>query len=79
MNKQDRKELNRAQELFNEAIQIVQAVAETEMEKYDNLNEGLQSTERGEKLSANSMQLEDCASEIEMIVTTLDDIMQDQT
>jgi hypothetical protein len=48
MNRAKRKELNRAASLIFEAGGILQSIAEAEFEAYENLPEGIQSSERGE-------------------------------
>lgn len=58
MNKQDRKELMRAIGLIEEAKEIVANIMESEQEKFDNLSEGLQQTERGQKFEENVSNLE---------------------
>jgi len=65
MNKQDRKELERALGLIDEATAIVENIREAEQEKFDNMNEGLQQSEGGQKLEQNVSTLDDAISELE--------------
>ena len=65
MNKQDRKELERALELIEESKLIVENIRDTEQEKFDNLSEGLQQTERGQKFEETASSLEDVISQLE--------------
>lgn len=50
MNKADRAELARAVTLIEEAKVIVETIGDAEQEKFDNMSEGLQATERGRKM-----------------------------
>ena len=65
MNKQDRKELERALELIEESKLIVENIRDTEQEKFDNLSEGLHQTERGQKFEETASSLEDVISKLE--------------
>ena len=47
MNRKDRKELEKALVKLGEAQEIIDAIREGEQEKFDNLPEGLQQTEKG--------------------------------
>jgi len=66
MNKADRAQLAKAAALIEEAKTIVEEVAEGEQEKFDNLTEGLQAAERGQKM-------EETASNLSELVNALDD------
>ncbi len=68
MNKADRAQLEKASALLDEAKSIIEAVGEAEQEKFDNLTEGLQQTERGQRM-------EEIASELADLVSTLDDAL----
>ena len=48
MNKQRRKRIQEALEIIEEAKAILEEVQEEEQEAFDNMPEGLQSSERGE-------------------------------
>lgn len=50
MNYERRKELRKAIDLIEQAKEIISLVAEQEQEAYDNLPEGLQEAEQGEKM-----------------------------
>lgn len=50
MNKARRKELEKAKDLLEQAQSIIEAVQEEEQEAFDNMPEGLQSSERGEQM-----------------------------
>ena len=50
MNYERRKELKKAIDLIEQAKEIISLMAEQEQEAYDNLPEGLQEAEQGEKM-----------------------------
>lgn len=49
MNQNDRKELGKVLALLDEARGIIEAIRDGEQDKFDNLSEGLQQTEKGQK------------------------------
>ncbi|HEY4148918.1 MAG TPA: hypothetical protein VGM41_08315 [Chitinophagaceae bacterium] len=65
MNKSQRKELQKACELLEQANEIVARVKNEEQDKFDNLSEGLQQTAANAKLEDNAYFLEDIESNIE--------------
>lgn len=71
MNKADRKRLEEAIELIQRAREIVEEIASVEQEKFDNLSEGLQATEKGYKLEEAASTL-DCVND--ELNTTIDSI-----
>lgn len=68
MNKSDRVELVKAATLIDEARSIIESVGEAEQEKFDNLSEGLQAAERGQRM-------EEVAGELIELVCALDDAL----
>lgn len=68
MNKARRKELERAIELLNEAKEIITACQEEEQEGFDNLSEGLQAAENGQKMETAAEALESASDEIDTII-----------
>ena len=75
MNKQDRKELQRAIDLLNDAKEIIESIGTCEQDKYDNLSEGLQATERGQKFEENASALENSASSIDDIISEIEETL----
>ena len=71
MNKVRRKEIQRAIDLICEAEGILSAAESDEQEAFDNMPEGLQDSERGEKMGENIDVLIDCQSELEDMVESL--------
>ena len=59
MNKPRRKQLNKALELLAEARAIIEEMQEQEQECFDNMPEGLQASEQGEKIEENASRLEE--------------------
>ena len=75
MNKQRRKELEKAHELISQAMEIIESVGIEEQEALDNMPFSLQESERGEQMSNYidtldelSSSLEDAALELEGII-----------
>lgn len=75
MNKARRKELNKALELLAQAREIIEAVQEEEQESFDNMPEGLQVSELGEKIEENAYTLEDIASTVEDVEGQIDELI----
>lgn len=73
MNKQNRKQLAEASELIAKAMEIIRTVADEEQEKFDNMTEGLQQTERGQKMEENATNLSSLADELENATVTIDE------
>ncbi|MDD4592809.1 MAG: hypothetical protein PHG06_20645 [Parabacteroides sp.] len=73
MNKRDRKELEKALELLNSASEIITMIKEQEEEKYDNLPEGIQNSERGEKFQEGIDNLDYAISDLETAVEFLNE------
>jgi hypothetical protein len=72
MNIDNRKDLNKAYELLEEAKALIEAVGEAEQEKFDNMSEGLQQTERGQRMEECASELADAASSIDDILSTVE-------
>lgn len=68
MNADRRKRLDEAHELITEAQSILQDVGFEEQEAFDNMSEGLQQTEK-------SQRMEEVASELDDLASTLDDVL----
>lgn len=74
MNAARRKELSKAIDLIEQAKEIISAVAEEEREAYDNLPEGLQESEMGEKMNEIADDLE--YIDLEEVVDTIQEIIE---
>lgn len=74
MNAARRKELSKAIDLIEQAKEIISAVAEEEREAYDNLPEGLQESEMGEKMNENADDLE--YVDLDEVVDTIQEIIE---
>jgi hypothetical protein len=75
MNKQQRKSLEKAVELMQEAFEIIETIGEEEQEKFDNANEGLQSTGRYETIQDNAEKLSDQATELNEVIDEITEIL----
>jgi DNA repair ATPase RecN len=76
MNKNDRKELEKALALLGEAQEIIDAIKDGEQEKFDNLSEGLQQTEKGQKFEEIVSTLEDAWNSIDEAVGSINEAME---
>lgn len=65
MNKQGRVSLEKAEALIREAASIIEDVRNEEQEKFDNLPEGLQYSEKGQRFEEIVSVLEDVESALE--------------
>jgi prefoldin subunit 5 len=75
MNKQNRKDLERALNLINQAMEVISAVKEEEEEKYDNLPEGIQDSERGESFQENIDNLDYAISDLDSVIEYVDNVI----
>lgn len=76
MNKQGRAELERASKLLDEARSIIEAVGEEEQEKFDNLTEGLQAAERGQRMEEVAEVLAEQVEAIGEVLTALEEAQE---
>lgn len=75
MNKQDRRQLQEAIDLINQANEIITIVKEQEEVKYDNLPEGIQESERGDKFQENIDSLDSAVYDIESVIESLENVI----
>lgn len=75
MNKTDRKQLEKALGMIEDAKEIINLIQEHEQEKFENLNEGLQNSERGQILNDNADILENINTDIESVTEQLSDLI----
>lgn len=76
MNAQRRKEIAKAIALIEDAIAILDSVAEEEREAYDNLPESLQYSERGERMEECAEAIEYASSELSDQIDNLNDAIE---
>lgn len=74
MNKNDRAELAKARELIEQAMEILETLKDQEQEKFDNLSEGLQASERGQKFEMDAARLADAHSSCESAISEIDEV-----
>jgi hypothetical protein len=76
MNKQGREQLTRACALLDEARSIVESVGEEEQEKFDNLSEGLQAAERGQRIEEVASTLAEQVEAIGDVLTAIEEAQE---
>ena len=75
MNKQRRKDIQRAYDLIVEAKDVIDTCLEEEQECYDNLPEGIQASERGEEMENNVGQLQECSDNLDYATDALEEFI----
>ena len=75
MNKNDRKELEKALKMLEDAQEIIDYVKDCEQEKFDNLTEGLQASENGAKLEENAQTLDDSLDYLRDCINTIEELI----
>ena len=75
MNKQRRKELEKAHELISQAMEIIESVGIEEQEALDNMPFSLQESERGEQMSNYIDTLDELSSSLEDATLELEEIV----
>jgi hypothetical protein len=73
MNNERRKQIEEAQSLLDNAREILDIAANEEQDSFDNLPEGLQVSERGERMEEIATQLADVVTILEDAFETLND------
>lgn len=71
MNKENRKELEKAIALIEDAKEIVEYIKDEEQDKFDNLSEGLQQSEKGQMFEENVSALDDASSQLEEAIDNI--------
>lgn len=74
MNAQRRKSRDRAIELLNDAIALLEEIKDEEDAAYENMPESLQECERGERLQENVDALQEIVDTLEDMVDNLTDV-----
>lgn len=77
MNKQRRKELEKAHELISEAMEIIEEVKEEEYSAFENLPDSLQQSERGERMYGYYETMDELSSELEDATLELEGVIND--
>lgn len=76
MNAEQRKELQQCLDVLSEVQNILNTQAEAERDKYENLSEGLQQAERGQKLEEAADALEEASGNIDDIISSIETAME---
>ena len=74
MNKRDRKTLEGAISMLEEAKNIVSDLSESEREKFDNMPDNFQDSERGQQFDWSAEVLETANENIESTISELEDL-----
>ena len=74
MNKVGRGKVEEAKSLLQQAVDILGPLQEEEQEKFDNLSEGLQQSERGQQFESNASALDNAKSSVESAIEELDSV-----
>lgn len=74
MNKDQRTKIENIKERLQQLAQEVEALADEEQGKYDNLNEGIQAMERFQKLEENADTLYTAQESIEEAINTIEEL-----
>ena len=74
MNKQDRKEICEIMNILSDAQSRIESLGEQEQEKFDNLSEGLQQAERGQKMEDDASTINDIANDLNDIIEALQEL-----
>lgn len=76
MNKERRRELQRAYDMLDNAKQIIEDIADAEQDAFDNLPEGLQASDRGARLEENSYNLDEAADAVISAIELVEGAME---
>ena len=72
MNAARRETLDKAVALLEEAKSLIDGAAEEERDAYDNLPEGLQEAERGQRMDEVATELEEASSSLDDVIASVD-------
>ena len=75
MNNLNRQELRKAIDYLQRAHEIIDSLKESEREKFDNLNEGLQAAEAGQKLEQNADSLDYIYDDLDGMIDSINEII----
>ena len=76
MNKQRRKEINKAHDLLDDAVIILELALSEEIDAKENLPENLQASSRGEEMENNISDLENALSSLEEADESLEGVIK---
>lgn len=75
MNKARRNELQKALDLLGEAKGIIEQCRDEEQDAFDNLPEGLQSSERGEQMEEYISIMEEACDNLEDVESNIEEML----
>ena len=76
MTKKDKKQLQAMMQQLEDIRAVIEAMKEAEEEKYDNMSDGWQESERGYTMSENIDSLDTCYSGLEDAVEAINEILE---
>ena len=76
MNADRRKRLEKARGLIEEAKDIVAECASEERDYYDNMPEGLQASDKGEKADSDATALDECDSALDECINAINEAVE---
>ena len=76
MNRTDRKQLQEAISLLEKAQEIIDSIKDGEQDKFDNLSEGLQQTEKGQRFEEAVSILEDTWSNLNEAIDNINQVIE---
>ena len=76
MNNERRATLKKAIDHLNDGLALVEEVNQEEADAYDNMPEGLQSSDRGETMSENLDRIDEAQSELQSIIHSLEQVLE---
>jgi archaellum component FlaC len=74
MNKAQRKRLEQIESALTDLKDELDSFADEEQEKYDNLSEGLQASERGQRFESNAEALKEMVSYLDDAISSFGDL-----
>jgi hypothetical protein len=74
MNKNNRKQLAQAIQFIEDAKGIIENIKDDEQGKFDNLNEGLQASQRGQDFEQNATDLEEVVGSLDEAIEKINEV-----
>jgi hypothetical protein len=74
MNKNNRKQLAQAIQFIEDAKGIIENIKDDEQGKFDNLNEGLQASEKGQAFEENANDLEEVIGSLDEAIDKINEV-----
>lgn len=75
MNATQRKKLQKAFQMLEDAKNVIELISEQEREKFENLSESLQDSDRGQQIDENADLLYDISCDLENLMDNLSNLI----